>query len=438
MPLNIVWKDIELAKILVQYGADPAKGPKSGIISATELGAVELLKFFLEESLDCNEVDRSPSTSRTYGWDRHSDSITINPLLIAALPWKDDIHNVSVEMTQLLMKHGAKLDVKISEAQTLLHYIMENLTDPDIFAPFLESKTVDFGLRDQNGLTAFMAACKPPHNDQKFQGTKAKSILIASSNSHGSTIDYQAVDNDGNHVLMHLIPGWTSELSDFFLNKPEIQAVINQKNKKGFSPFHYALLHDKYFACHTFLAAGADITDPDPDGNSALHYICKPNCRGSFTAGISLFKNYLDCGGSIDARNANGETPLIVFVGKSIYAEYCREGREEHIPLFSSHGANFNVARNDGRTALHIVAADPWSSFAGAAVLFKALVECGADPLQEDGEGRTALDLAAAVGNANILEMYQRPGQRGAEGMRTSAVIRRRRTRETSRTMLAL
>jgi ankyrin repeat protein len=413
-PLNIVGKDIELAKILVQYGANPAKGPKSGILSAAELGEVELLKFYLEESFECNEVDRSPSSSRPYGWDRHNYSITVNPLLIAALPWKDDIHNASVEMTRLLMRHGAKLDVEVSETQTLFHYIMENLTNPDVFALFLESKAVEFGLRDQTGRTAFMAACRLHRNDRKFQGLKAQAILIAESNIHGSAIDYQAVDDDGNHILMHLIPGWTSELSNFFLNKPKVQALINQKNKKGFSPLHCALVHNKYSACHSFLAAGADITEPDPDGNSALHSICNPDSRGSFPDGISLFKNYLDCGGSIDARNSHGETPLMVFICESRYDKY-RDSEAANLPLFSSHGADFTAARHDGRTALHIVAASTRSGFKSRAELFRALVACGADPLQEDGEGRTALDLAAAVGNANILEMYQRLGQKGAE-----------------------
>jgi ankyrin repeat protein len=42
------------------------------------------------------------------------------------------------------------------------------------------------------------------------------------------------------------------------------------------------------------------------------------------------------------------------------------------------------------------------------ASLFRRLVDLGCDPLQEDKNGRTALDVAAAVGNVEILKLYQR------------------------------
>jgi ankyrin repeat protein len=42
------------------------------------------------------------------------------------------------------------------------------------------------------------------------------------------------------------------------------------------------------------------------------------------------------------------------------------------------------------------------------AEVFRALVELGCDPLKEDEEGRTALDVAAAMGNQGILGLYQR------------------------------
>jgi ankyrin repeat protein len=39
---------------------------------------------------------------------------------------------------------------------------------------------------------------------------------------------------------------------------------------------------------------------------------------------------------------------------------------------------------------------------------FKRIVDLGCDVLQEDNSGRTALDIAAVVGNDAILKLYQR------------------------------
>lgn len=44
---------------------------------------------------------------------------------------------------------------------------------------------------------------------------------------------------------------------------------------------------------------------------------------------------------------------------------------------------------------------------------FSRLVQMGCEPLQEDGQGRTALDVAAAVGNEGILGLFRRDGGGG-------------------------
>jgi ankyrin repeat protein len=87
-----------------------------------------------------------------------------------------------------------------------------------------------------------------------------------------------------------------------------------------------------------------------------------------------------------------------------------------HLEFFVSNGADFCARRDDGETALHLVTQGGSANNAGRfrymedtqVPEFQRLVQLGCDPLQENGKGRTALDVAAAMGYKSILALYQR------------------------------
>jgi ankyrin repeat protein len=123
---------------------------------------------------------------------------------------------------------------------------------------------------------------------------------------------------------------------------------------------------------------------------------------------------YLELGGNINVRDKNGMTPLLTYIATGAY--------ESHLPWYKERGADFRATNDVGEGALHIVGkreVDEVSQMLELKVegkeevsdarLFRLLVkDYGCEVLDEDEKGRTALDVAAAMGNEVILKLYQR------------------------------
>jgi ankyrin repeat protein len=122
--------------------------------------------------------------------------------------------------------------------------------------------------------------------------------------------------------------------------------------------------------------------------------------RGRDLESVTLL---LAAGASLEARQADGSTPLLIMAGagrpfggdraKLAAAEL------EMLDLLITKGADVAAVGNDGQTAIHRAAR------AGNTNLVEALVQKGVELDAKDREGRTALDLVAAPGRGNNPEM---------------------------------
>ena len=256
-----------------------------------------------------------------------------------------------------------------------------------------------------------------------------------------------------------------------FLRRKECASLALKPDNRGFKPIHYALRRLRPAAIDVLLALGADIMEPDPEGRTALHHIAgqcltlrleskermlgMPQRRpdGFVDECLRLWRLYLDSGGSIDAPDPEGNPPLFYYLSHHEHQIRIPRGepRDPRLdepdpwglppprsktrvplpleppdyPLRTCHAKHLDLffadadlaARNAaGASALHIVATPlkvATDMPAGhAAALFKLLVfDKGLDPLWEDDEGRTSLDLAAAFKNqfveSEILELFE-------------------------------
>jgi ankyrin repeat protein len=71
------------------------------------------------------------------------------------------------------------------------------------------------------------------------------------------------------------------------------------------------------------------------------------------------------------------------------------------IPLMERLGADLFVKDNRGRGLLHAAAG-------GSVDIFKQLMERGLDVMLEDEVQQTPIDVAAACGNKDILELFEK------------------------------
>lgn len=131
--------------------------------------------------------------------------------------------------------------------------------------------------------------------------------------------------------------------------------------------------------------------------------------EGIAVAGLrTFFKALAECGIDINARNDRGETALFSFYDHSKTLEDSWISEEAHRPtgqhvkpLLEKLGGDFFVRDNKGRGLLHAAAR-------GDVERFQELLEMGLDPMMEDDAQQTAIDVAAACGNRDILELFEK------------------------------
>ena len=454
--------NVDLVKLLLQHGA---KVTGTAVFAAIDYYNVEMLEALLLGGADPNAMrppldSDDPTWQRIYGnrmdyaWDDEA-----YPVYYAAYPAEPSLHGyrvanpignqeVSKALIRVLLAHGADPYLSFRKGgdgydengeiikgsrATIIH---ELLHLGQVIQPFLEMPSLDVDRRDEKGRTLLLTACasllgpdakidnyigdEPPQDT----GTPSVATLLLSKGA-----DTSAKDETGLNAL-HLIfergEGAFSaaeETLDHLLFKAP--GLLRDQNNIGESPFHYALrdCHDTT-VIERLITAGADVHTPDAEGNTALHLMAKNICVNH----KSLFLRLRELGLPVDSRNHNGDTPLFSYIQSwhtilslrdmafdNEKSEWIQPYRDL-VPLFTWAGADLFARNNAGKTLLHLVAAkqdyDEFSNDQNSALrrveMFKYFMELGLDPMAEDGQQRTSLDIAAACGNVGILKLFER------------------------------
>ncbi len=173
--------------------------------------------------------------------------------------------------------------------------------------------------------------------------------------------------------------------------------------------------HGRPEAVMTLLANGADPRATDGEGNTPLHHAAR-----SSDPGVAALLR--DAAAELDVANAEGVTPLGVAcasgnwrlarfllergaraeVEGAMPALLAAAGGDEVDPagvqLLLRHKAKVDTRDRDGRTALHVAAAN------GHAELVAALLDAGADVQARDAHGMTPLLAAARGGRVSAFD----------------------------------
>ncbi len=127
---------------------------------------------------------------------------------------------------------------------------------------------------------------------------------------------------------------------------------------------------------------------------------------------VEVLRLLLRAGASIASRNDVGETPLISFALNITSHKICKEGTNPRIEAFRElldAGSDVNARDNQGRTALHVLARDRFSEKEGNSNKMKAaslLLARGIDISTLDGNGKTAVDLLQP-GNPELAQLLK-------------------------------
>ena len=352
------------------------------------------------------------------------------------LNWLPD----TLPLLAYLIKFGADIYLPLNEDEMLIHFLFEFPEHEALEVLVQEpcASRIDFDRRDQQGRTVLMAACDWQRclGDHPRKSRQAPKIYKTGPPVEilGLGADATLVDPSGKTALHHLLsnPGFPDVVLLEFINRDEVAPTLSQKDGQGFSPLHYALGTLRPAVCEALLAKGADLLEPDPHGRTALHYIASqcllqdramsPFGRHTheladefFDGCVSLWQRYLSLGGSINAVDEAGETPLHAYLSmldpqREQEKTHCHV--EHYNSLFSENtGVDVFAVNNAGETMLHKIAARPVSRYlldGHDKALFLMMMDKGLDPLKEDTNGRSALDVASACEKDDIVGLLGR------------------------------
>ncbi|KAF5235332.1 hypothetical protein FANTH_11737 [Fusarium anthophilum] len=293
--------------------------------------------------------------------------------------------------------------------------VHEILKGKRVYGPILELADIDMEFRDASGETLLLAACERV-SSRRPGGAREDYLPLRLLLDKGA--DAYAVDNFGRNAL-HIRLG-SRALNDDKLEGLKdlgdaVPALINQTDTDGYGPLHYglaALAHGEFDQTEPdwldyIITQGADMLATDGLGNNALHYLATGlfGCLcydGSNTR--DPFERFLKLGLDINACNNAGQTPAFFLAMRG----YDDDSVEEVVSWLDGLGVDWQARDDKRRTILHEMADEKEQ-------LFKAIMDKGIDPLAEDVDGRSTLDLVTAYDNQNVLKLFDRDGKDGRE-----------------------
>ncbi|KIL90692.1 hypothetical protein FAVG1_06427 [Fusarium avenaceum] len=429
----------DVTRELLNRGADAKAGAYSPLFSAIYDQNLEILNMLLDHGLSVNEAAQT----------RHSREVNpllqrsrlVCPLLCATYVEKANRHiEDTLPLFTTLIERGANLYLPLNDDETLIHFLFE-WSDHEVIDALLQEpcvSRVDFFSREQQGRTILMAACDwrgtlPGYN------TRARRPQIPQTGSPlrilDLGVDATLVDDAGRTALHHLMdnPGYPDEVLLEFMDREEVASILFQRDNDGYTPFHCALGNLRPAICEAFLVKGADLLEPDPQGRTALHYIasqCLLQNRDLedssrtyrelgdeyFEKCIVIWRKFLAQGGSINAPDHDGNTPLHAYfsmLDPKSWKEKVETCHMDHYDTLFPKESDVDVfvANNVGETVLHTIASRAQSDCTVKGhdkELFVMLMNKGLDPLREDDKGRSALDIASACDKDDIVGLFGR------------------------------
>lgn len=457
--------DAQLVRRLVEKGATMTTQALRAAIACDD---VETVNFLLEANL-IQTKDYSGLTS-----DGGNQDI-VNRVIRKMPPplWVACERRASSEITQTLLDHGANPLIKFPYSQyfdrycdftdedeatederlsasndeghsgyptkyrqcVLLHQLLySGLATDNLF----HVEELNVNERDPQGRTVLHAACL---------GDGGIDRMLASPDRGSSTqtlferlvalgADLTAVDRDERNILHFLMreikpiknhreltrrepAGCTKSFTYILETAPQL---LTQKDRYGNTPLHYGILslhnHSNLDFIKAMIKAGASVQATTAQGDTVLHLLAPKLRVAEYQA---LFVRLVGMGVDVNGVNEEKRTPAFEFVKRSIVLEQ-NQHEEQYQPsefpqkvqhtsalvvmrfLLEQGGDLLSVRDRRGRSLLHEAAE-------GHVEVFKALVDVGLDVTVEDDGLQTAIDVAAACENYQVLELFEKKGR---------------------------
>ncbi|OAA56713.1 Ankyrin repeat-containing domain protein [Niveomyces insectorum RCEF 264] len=434
-----------VTRLLLEQGADIRRAHGALNRAAAKLD-VDTVKLLLEAGADPNLASEADDRERTA---KSSIRFPIHSAAIQSFDgesgWKPPDWDARQESTvKLLLAYGADPFAAYADGTHALQCIIEQ---HGLIGPMLNSRCFDSERRGKGGRTALLSACMPtplaqnrPRSraDEPSRALHAEAALALLEG--GARVH---VTDDLGRTPLHWLCTMTQPLDE--CHKELVRKLVTRdsscihvKDNEGRKPIHLALRSHADWTTQHLLDHGACLTEPDPDGNIALHFLASRLVgeTAAASAAAELFKKFLAMGLDVNTRNKKGETPVFVFMSTGWNGVQDRSPETSHssqaadnavfhcdaLPVFIEAGADLFTTNDAGATLLHATAQryikdshrnrDHVKDVVDA---FERLLELGLDSKKEDAKMRTPIDIAVATNNKGIKDLFTDEGRRARQ-----------------------
>jgi ankyrin repeat protein len=247
----------------------------------------------------------------------------------------------------------------------------------------LQALGIAIDAQDAQGCTALLRAAGGGHA-ALVESLLAQGAAVGSAAAGGATALTAAVSAHQDAIVTRLIAAG---------------AEVDQTRSGGITPLMIAAALGADSIVQALLVRGADATRADSIGNTALHAIAQFAWAASDAEPArSVIERLLDAGGNLNARDHDGDSPLLLLLGSRADAGLpsTNPGLLALLKLLLARDADLGAQNLRGVSVLHAAAMH------GLREIIDCLLVHGADPRRRDAIGRNAYEVAVLLGYVDL------------------------------------
>jgi ankyrin repeat protein len=365
----------QVTRVLLDHGANAkleTEGGETALHTVSRGGfdsqeqGVSTARLLLERGVDVNAWDKN-------GW--------------TSLHWA--AFNGRVEVTKVLLDHGANAKLETEEGETALHIVSRGVYDSQeqgvSTALLLLERGVDVNARDKSDWTSLHRAA--------FEGRVEVALFLL---DHGANAK---LETKGGETALHVVSRCVYDSQEQGVSTAllllERGVDVNARDKKDWTSLHRAAFEGRVEVAHVLLDHGSNANLETDEGETALHIVS----RGKYISqeqGDVTARLLLEHGVDVNARQKAGWTSLHLAAFN---------GRVEVAQVLLDHGANTKLETDEGETALHVVSRGVYDSEEQGVGTARLLLERGMDVNARRKDGWTTLHWAAFKGRVEVAQV---------------------------------
>ena len=441
--------DLEMAKLLLAYGANPALIYGENQLSVLHLRAQDKADVMLEYLLETKAIVLIDIQDANGNTPLHLAVNSLNHKAILVLLEAGAYHKIKNEESQTpidLAIANESLEIADCIFQKVRHFKKSKLKETDRLHRLITAQNIK--IRNLEAVLNGALALEEKEENETIQKIKLDRdpLKIKENNSKSDISFIEAIKQGNQEEIFRVLTIKTDSFGEKFIDEVDSEyggsvlywaanyglihlidslvkegVDINQQNKNGETPMYAAARNGDPQVITLLKSLGAAVDTPDEDGatpvyiaayegnveaiialNAAAADMNKPdNCNHApvYAAALNGHAKAIAAlkasGANIDALNNKGETPLYIAA---------EQGHKEAIVALISAGANVNTLNHDGETPIFSSAKNGHSS------AITALHTAGADVNTKNKHGLTPICFSAENGHAEAVTIFHTLG----------------------------